>query len=761
MTFPRQPFVGLALMAALGIVVADFVPIQDIQWQFWTIGFASIGFVLLWKPNTICTYALAGCAFFLIHNFRTRDTAGLRLAADLTDRPRVVTAIGFVMSEPRVRPNGFATFPFQLESIEFEGTRRSTTATMFVRWRGQAKFGDKLKLFGIAEPISRPRNAGEFDMRDYLARRDIRRLLFVRYAEDGLLLKAGSGNLVLGAARRARSWMQDALSLGLSGDSDAQMIIESVSLGVTQETPSDLEEPFQQTGTFHLFAVSGLNVAIVAQLLWVLGLLLRLPRRWTIALIIPALGFYAAITGLQPSSIRAAVMTSVVLLGFFAERKVFTLNSLAASAFFILGWDTNQFFGVGFQLSFAVVFAILLLSDPIFRALRQWTAPDAFLPRALIHGPRHLFDVAAEWLCRGASVSLAAWLGSTPLILWNFHLVTLISLLANLVVVPIAFVVLALALISLLCAPLFSALAIIFNHANWALAHLLLETVRLFAQVPGGHFYLETPRWPKPFAEMTVVDAGVGGSVHVRAHGRDWLFDCGAERTYELTLREYLHARGVNRLDGLLLTHGDSLHIGAAKQVLDVFRPKRLIDNPLPDRSSVHRRVRQVFSAERTNVLGLRAGEAFSIASGVTGRILFPPADFVAKTADDQTYVVQLSVKASKILFMSDSGYATEKWLLQSSADLGSDILVKGQHHSGNSGSEEFLDAVRPRLIIATSRDFPDHERISDEWAEQVQTRGIKLFRQNETGAVELEFGNDRWQARSYLTGEVFRSDNR
>jgi beta-lactamase superfamily II metal-dependent hydrolase len=110
---------------------------------------------------------------------------------------------------------------------------------------------------------------------------------------------------------------------------------------------------------------------------------------------------------------------------------------------------------------------------------------------------------------------------------------------------------------------------------------------------------------------------------------------------------------------------------------------------------------------------------------------------------------------------MSDSGYATEEALLTSGADLRSDILIKGQHHSGKSACDAFLDAVRPKVIIATSRDFPEYERVSDEWAERVRARGIKLFRQDETGAVELRFLPENWEARAYITGDIFRSPNR
>src|SRR5947208_3478766 len=109
--------------------------------------------------------------------------------------------------------------------------------------------------------------------------------------------------------------------------------------------------------------------------------------------------------------------------------------------------------------------------------LRRWVLPDPFLPRRLLRGPRHFMHVGLEWLSRGASVSLAAWLGSLPFVLWYFHIVTPVSLLANLVVVPIAFFILAIALLSLISTPLLTWLAVIFNNANWLLPQLVLVIV--------------------------------------------------------------------------------------------------------------------------------------------------------------------------------------------------------------------------------------------------------------------------------------------
>jgi ComEC/Rec2-related protein len=488
----------------------------------------------------------------------------------------------------------------------------------------------------------------------------------------------------------------------------------------------------------------------------------RLSRRSAAMLIIPLLLFYAAVTGLHVSSIRAAVMASIMIGGFFFERKAFLFNSLAAAAFVLLCWNTNELFSTGFQLSFAVVGAIVLFADPLFGFLQRWVAVDPFLPPSLLQGPRRWLHSGYEWLCHGASVSLAAWAGSLPLVLWYFHLVTPISLLANLVIVPIAFFVLAIALLSLLSAPLLPGLAVIFNNANWALATLVIGIVHLFAQIPGGHFYVEPARWPeKMVAKITVLDLGAGAAIHLRTGNADWLFDCGSERSYQRVVREYLHCAGVNRLSGSLLTHGDALHLGGTAQLLNDFPRVRVVDNPAPDRSTIHRRLQRLFQQRDIQSDALAAGDSFRLSHDARANVLFPPRSFSSPIADDQAYVIHLLVgQRASILFMSDSGIRTEQALLADHLNLRSDIIVKGQHHSEQSGSGAFLDATRPRLIVATSCDFPEQERINDTWAEDLQRRGIKLFRQDQTGAVILRFGSDHWEAQSYLTGETFRSAN-
>jgi beta-lactamase superfamily II metal-dependent hydrolase len=101
------------------------------------------------------------------------------------------------------------------------------------------------------------------------------------------------------------------------------------------------------------------------------------------------------------------------------------------------------------------------------------------------------------------------------------------------------------------------------------------------------------------------------------------------------------------------------------------------------------------------------AGDGFDLSRDVKARVLFPSRGFEGKKSDDQALVIQLVVSdRARVLIMSDSGVATEQSLLNKYPELRSDIIVKGQHYSGISGSDAFLDRVQPEAIVATVTRF-------------------------------------------------------
>jgi competence protein ComEC len=288
----------------------------------------------------------------------------------------------------------------------------------------------------------------------------------------------------------------------------------------------------------------------------------------------------------------------------------------------------------------------------------------------------------------------------------------------------------------------------------------VLGLVHLFALLPAGHFYLPRFTDPRPPIVITVLDEGTGGAAHIRANGYDWLMDCAGERTYERILKSFLHSRGVNHMQGMVLTHGDAHHIGAALDTTADFAPREIYDNPLDVRSAAQRRL--LDTPVKTKPRPLIRGDSLLLGPYVHAEVLYPPPNIKIRSADDAPLIIQLTIDEDiRVLFESDAGANAEGALLESRGNLKSDILIKGQHHSGDSGMAEFLDAVRPQLIVATSHDSPVAEQITDEWASAVAERGIKLFRQDRTGAVEIQCRPDGWMARAYLTGETLQSRGR
>ena len=114
---PRQPFVGLTLMAATGIIVAEIVPLAPTALISAAIVLGICILIALCWPKLTATYLIVAAGFFLLHKFATANTAGQQLANKLGERPRIVTAVGCVITEPKIAPSGFATVLLKLKSM--------------------------------------------------------------------------------------------------------------------------------------------------------------------------------------------------------------------------------------------------------------------------------------------------------------------------------------------------------------------------------------------------------------------------------------------------------------------------------------------------------------------------------------------------------------------------------------------------------------------------------------------------------------------
>ncbi len=756
-TFPRLPLCGVAAFAVGGIWIADrFSPDPRIL-------VVTACICLLLAPHRgglVPLWLAAACAFGAAHAWQWQENPSRTWADTLAAEPRTVRVTGVLSDEPAEvdAPGGRKAWRCRMRAEQWTigGRKIELAAEILVRWTSDQipRYGDRWRIEGVARKPGGPTNPGEFDAAGWLARQNV--FLEVRGRDDdrSALLARGAGSRIKAAALATRAWMLRTLGLGVEDDPAIRALVAGITLG-TRETEADqFADAFRQTGTFHLFSVSGLHVGMFALLLWLALRPLGFTRHRAVLVIVPLLFFYSLVTGASPPSLRAAVMISVAFGGFLLDRANTPANSLAAAALLLLGWDTNQLFSPGFQLSFFIVAAIFLLAPPLQEFFSRRLQPDPFLPRKLYTRRQEMVAKGGRALASTLGVSAAAWLGSLPLTAAIFHLVPVLAVPANLLAVPLAFAILAVSMLSILAGLAGAWLAAVFNNANWGLATLLLAMVQGTASLPGSYVYVP-PGWMQPPARLTVFDLGTGGAQLLRTRRSAWLFDTGAKRDFVRIVEPALRAAGVGRLDALVITHGDAGHAGGGVLCLAEARPRAFIDSVLRDRSRARKALQAALHAGGNPKSLARPGDLHRAGNDTSVRILSPGPDHKARTADDQAIVAAVETQGFRVLLMSDSGAATEDRLARQRPDeLRSDILVLGRHGEDVFATAEFLEAVRPRLVIlARAHPFAEGSREAP-LRERLAATGAEIFDQAECGAVTVTFGPNRAEVRGFVNGQ-------
>jgi competence protein ComEC len=745
----RLPFLSLLVLAICGIAISECGRVISILWLIAAVLAVATFFV---TRDRTAFAAFTICAFATLHLWTSHESQAARFAAWLGARNLPAEALGIVASEPRVFSAESSSLEVRLSRLRVENAEFAPSFQLQVEWRGPPPaYGDEVRLRGMLKRIEPPRNPGQFNFAAWSSRQGIFTQLRIEHKNDAQILRQNQGNPLVSFALRTRAWLRQTLIEGVNDPIVSDLLVAMV-LGDASSLPQRIQEEFRGTGTFHLFSVSGLHVGMIAVLLWYILKALRVSRRHAAGWIIPLLFFYALMTGLKAASVRSALMAAIVLVGLMANRGPVLFNNLCAAGFLILLADTNQLFNPGFQLSFCVVGAIMLFAGPLASLLAAPFRPDPFFPERLLSAPRRFVVRGTQRLASLLAVSTTAWLGSLPLTVGYFHLVSITAVPANALAVPLSFAIMAVSLLSLGTGLASAWAASIYNQTNWLLAKALLGIVHAFASLPGSFFYVRLPEHPSPIAEIVVFDFGAGGAAWLCAQGRDWLIDSGPAHSHDPVLLPFLRSRGLRSLDGLLLTHGDAGHIGSATELIRACRPEHVVDSTLDDRSANRSRLHAELSRLGIPKSPHRSGDRIVLGSETRLHILYPPGDVLRGVADDKNLVVQLRAGSTRILFMSDAGLYTEEWLMKNAlSELPSDILIKGSPRHGPSGDTAFLNAVNPRVVIATAREFPESERIAASFVENLRARGIRLFAQDRCGAVSVRIFPKHWEVSSFL----------
>lgn len=591
--------------------------------------------------------------------------------------------------------------------------------------------GSRLLATGDFLPPRDARNPGEFDEAAWLRREGIAGVFRIRRGS----VDSHTPTFARWGADLRRSFRQS-ITAGLADDSEAALVLRAVVMGEHPRDAAELVDAFRHSGTLHVFCVSGLHVGMVGFLGWMVLGLAGVPRRWAVAAIIPLMFGYSWLTGSGAPALRAACMAAVYLTAFVIQRRPDALNALGAVFSLMLLWDGRMLFQPGVQLSYGVVVAIILGAALAARIFEWIGRKDAFLPQDEYGPVRKCWVWLRKRSAQSLAVSSAAWVGSTPLTAFHFGLITPASIPATVVQIPIVFCLLAVALVSALAHPFLPVASMGLNHANAVLARACVGVARGFAAIPGGSVRLDLVSE----SELRIYDLayGDGAAVFIPSDGAPVMIDCGSARTFRGQVIGSLRRGGI-RPESVILTYPGGGHTGGGAQVWESLPIRQALLPVAEARSPAYRDWLNHAPAAGIRTGFARAGDRFPLAADAWVEVVHEPSAVSPRArADDRVMILRLHWSGWKILFTSDAGPGTENALIESGADLRSDVIIAGKH-SGDLGlGDAFLNAVAPKIIVASNVDFPKERRVDPRQIEFWKSLGIAVIDQRETGAVTL-----------------------
>jgi ComEC/Rec2-related protein len=598
--------------------------------------------------------------------------------------------------------------------------------------------GDEIEFAAALAPIAAPLVPGQLDLRAYDAERDIYEEAMIRPLDWRRLSHAESTEPWWQALSfRARDWAYERLQWGLEDDPRIADFLAGMLIGYRQEIPADIEQDFRVTGTLHVFAISGQNIAEMAVVAIILLQLCGLVRwRWA-WLLAPIVLVYCLLAGSPASAVRATVMALAILLAWRLGRPLNALGCWSIAVLAMLIWDPRVLLDPGAQLSFGVVLGLILLSPPIYRAIVARLQHDSFLPAKLMTPGQKREEIFWSRASALLAASIAATLASEPITALDFHQVTPISVVANLLVVPLAGLITVVGTISVTFSLASYNLAALCNNANWLLARIMIAIVSFFAHEPGAAINVPDLRvvgQPSPvFIAAPLQDSAC---LLVKNGGHAWLIDTGREVSPPSVPARLLQFYGINRLDALILAQPDTPDNGGAALIARQFHPRRLILPALASRSPFQREIPDIAKEAGVTVDHWSRGISLEMGPGLRADVLGPALDSAASREDDRSLVLLFHANSGTLLWACRLDAAGQTELSRANPNLHADALLLG---ADAAPSADWLGSLGSKFWLQ----LPPRQRyLNGSTSVAPGAASCAIWPLVETGAVTVHFTN-------------------
>jgi len=630
--------------------------------------------------------------------------------------------------------------------------------------------GNYVKIKGTINKPRNERNPGEFDYYKYLQSKDISALVYIGSASYVKIVdnKTALGKNIIFKARKAIS-----KSINEIYNKRTAGLLKGLLLADRSEIDYRVKENFINSGVIHVLAVSGLHVGFIVLIFFFLFSRASIYPR-TILTIIGLIAFLF-ITNNPPSVFRATIMAVVMLLVFLSNRNYNAVNALAIAALILLIIDPAEIFNPGFQLSFSAVLSILIVY-PLFDAkIREFNVQNKFL----------------KYLILFIAVSLAAQLGTLPFTLIYFNKLSVVSLFANLLVIPMIGLIISLGILSLIVGSFWTWGALIFSSANMLSADVLFYIVKIFGELKFSYLFIrefsildaaiyyllflifiyalkrfsnslailitiillignsivyiqldDKELLPDGKLSVLMIDIGQGDGILLKfPNGKYGLIDAGnATPTFdngERVIAPLLRRLGIDKIDYGFISHIDSdhykgfLYLIANGFISKIYKPR--LDTSLSKDVRLEKLIREKnVELEYYSKKSIDFGNARMYILNDTTSTTYKNFD-----TNNKSGVLKIVHGNNTFLFVGDAEKRAERLLVKTYGNfLDVDVLKVGHHGSKTSSSKIFLDYVKPEIALISVGLNNKFRHPSKIVIDRYKNRNVEIDRTDIEGAV-------------------------
>ncbi|MBW1999622.1 MAG: DNA internalization-related competence protein ComEC/Rec2, partial [Deltaproteobacteria bacterium] len=743
---------------------------------------------------------------------------------DLATRREKVTLEATVLQELSSSGDG-ARYAIRIYKIKVgrgkKATERRTDAKCrFTIYRNAPTLhpGDRIHSPARLGLFKNFNNPGGFDYASYMRWKGFECSASV--SEGRMVVPMGVAQLgfprgwIEGARKDAKEFLWENLPSENAG------ILAALILGERQRISSSFRDRLNRSGLGHMLAVSGLHIGLVALLAFSLfKTLLSFSYRVSLKIDIrkvSALGsmltviMYTALSGFQVSSQRAMIMALAYFASMIMGRERDLWSTLCIAALLILSLDPGAISSISFQLSFMAVAGILLLGPRLVQRMPlpfHWTGGEK---SSLL---RRLYS----YIIGIVAVTISAVFFLLPLSAYYFHQVSLVSVPANMTVLPILGLwVLPLGLLAVFLLPFSHFISrCLLGASSWGVEGMKVMA-GFWADLPWSSFWTPIPsileiglfygfvlflfapgrrRWKRPAIylilllalgdisywfymtwfhrslQVTFLDVGQGNAAVIRFPGRKRMLVDGGGFTRDtfdvgrMVVAPYLLRSKIGRMDYLVLSHPHPDHLNGLRFIARHFAPSEFWYNGQRSKQESFKDLMSIIESENIEMRLPRDLAVSRSISGVRIDVLHPPPVGEGQfpygkkmRANDLSMVLKISYRGISFLFPGDIEKAGEQSVVKKAGPrLRSDVLLVPHHGGRTSCSRSFLDMVKPSICVVSGGRGNPYGFPHPETMERLKEAGCRILRIDQMGSIDISVGEGGFKVSSFLAGTLMK----